>query len=470
MATPKRTSKRTTSGTVQSKVQLTLDPIRSGRQYFAWGLGNDDYTWAALIAVRDCTPAQIAINERTRYIIGEPWENEAAANLIVASQIKKLTLNELYQHLCNQAAWWDGAFCIRVKRDITGRPAEYLPAPLQNYRRNREDSGWLFNPWFGDKLNYQQTQSYAYLPDFDPLLTPAQGVELMDAIKVANGGDYWGELIYCNKRGEFDHIYPYPAWANSIEVLQRSSLTAKSLKKQALGEFMPKVVMTVVGTFDDYNGNRVGPGDTENVGPSQLQVIQGQLGQMLSPDDPTPAMVFTAPNKESMPQVDVIQTEGLAVAAADIQAGADDMVLRNFSVPPILCGQAKSGQLGNMQELANNERLFNQRCKAWRIPIIDKLQELFNVTITVRDVVGFSYIDPAYLDVLTPDEKRKQIGYEALPAQSDNAAKGLVDVINGLSPLVANKILDSMSPQQILDIVGLQYQPATPPPLPNATT
>lgn len=461
------------SGTVQSKVQLTLDPIRSGRQYYQWGLANDNYTWDAIIAVRDCTPAQVALNERTRYIIGEPWENEAAANMIVASQIRKLTLYELYQHLCNQAAWWDGAFCIRVKRDITGRPAEYLPAPMQMYRRNRDDSGWLFNPWFGDKLNYLQNQSYEYLPDFDQNLTPAQGVELMDSIKAVNNGNYWGELIWCNNKVAFDDHYPYPAWMNSIEVLQRSSLTAKSLRKQALGEFMPKIVMSIVGTFDDNNTNRVGTGDANNIGPSQLSIIQGQLGQMLSPDDPTPAMVFTAANKEAMPQIDVIETEGLAVAAAEIQAGADDNVLRNFSVPPILCGQAKAGQLGSMQELSNNERLFNSRMRPLRLPIIAKLEQLFGITITVKDVIGFGYIDPAYLDVLTPDEKRKQIGYEPLPAQTDQNSKGITDILNSLPALVANKILESMSQQQILDIVGLKAEPVTPettpPPLPNGT-
>jgi DNA-binding Lrp family transcriptional regulator len=63
--------------------------------------------------------------------------------------------------------------------------------------------------------------------------------------------------------------------------------------------------------------------------------------------------------------------------------------------------------------------------------------------------------ETALLQILTKDELREKAGFEPNEVQELGTSRLVVDAINSLSPLVANKVLESMSPNEIRLLAGL---------------
>lgn len=455
--------KSANAGKVEAKISLTTAPIRSGNQYFEWGFG-DTYWWNAKLAVRDCGPADTAINELTRYIAGLSFVDKEMEGRVVSTDNGRVTLRALFEQLSHQAAWFNGAFAIRVKRNqYTGKAVDIQSAHLPDFRRNRDNTGWLYNPWFGDKYNYQQNQQYVFLPDFDPTLSDAEGLALLEETMAINRGEYMGELLYYKGYSVVNEPYPYPPAFNSIEVLRRDGVVAQALLNQGLRGFAPSMVVTMVGNISDENTDQTNTGDGQSIGPSDFAKLVNQVSDMYSPSNPSQAVVLTAPNQESLPDIKMLDVEGLAEKSADIQKGADENVYRLFRVPPVLVGVSTPGALGSREELANNEIIFNGYCTSLRNVIIRTLGLLGIEGIEVIDALQFRYIPDVILSAMTADEQRQYVGLPMLEQKIPDAKQRILEALSTLSPLIATKVLEDMTIDERRALVGLT-------PVPNPAT
>lgn len=72
--------------------------------------------------------------------------------------------------------------------------------------------------------------------------------------------------------------------------------------------------------------------------------------------------------------------------------------------------------------------------------------------------VGINALNPEVSKFMTNDEVREKLGLPSTKTLDGNATK-VIDSINSLSPLVANKVLESMSPDEIRSLVGLAIAP-----------
>lgn len=459
------TGRKSSGVNVEAKVSLTSDPIRSGLRYFEWG-NFDTYWWNAYLAVRDCGPASTAIWELTRYIGGLGFVDPELETRVVSTDNGRVTLRALFEQLSHQAAWFNGAFAIRVKRNkYTGEVVDLQAAHLPDFRRNREGNGWLYNPWFGDKINFQQNQRYIWLPDYDPNLTPAQGKERYQQTIDANNGEYMGELYYYKGHGVLTDPYPYPPAFNSIEVLRRNSVAAQALLNQGLRGFAPSMVVTMVGAVSNENTDQINTGDGKQIGPSDFARTTAQFSDLFNPHNPSQAVILTAPNKEALPEIKMLDIEGLARDSADIQRGADENVYRLFRVPPVLVGVSTPGALGSREELANNEKIFNGFCVGQRQPIKRTLELMLKLDdIEVIDACQFTFIPDVILATMTPDEQRTYVGLPKLEQQIPDENQKTLDILASISPLVATKVLDDMTQDERRALIG--KGPVNPPPLP----
>ena len=56
---------------------------------------------------------------------------------------------------------------------------------------------------------------------------------------------------------------------------------------------------------------------------------------------------------------------------------------------------------------------------------------------------------------MTKDEIREKLGLPALETKTSSSSQDVTDALNSLSPLVANKVLESMTPNEIRALIGL---------------
>lgn len=125
---------------------------------------------------------------------------------------------------------------------------------------------------------------------------------------------------------------------------------------------------------------------------------------------------------------------------------------------PMLFGVRVEGQLGGRNEMATAYSLFqNTYITPKQLLIEAVLNELVGLSgrLTIKPVEPIlpDFSEATLLSILTKDEMREIIGRK--PLDTTVTQNAVNDAINTLSPLVANKVLESMTPNEIRALVSL---------------
>lgn len=139
---------------------------------------------------------------------------------------------------------------------------------------------------------------------------------------------------------------------------------------------------------------------------------------------------------------------------------------------PMLFGVQQEGKLGNATELRIAYEIFKNTYVNEKRQLPESVVNYFasiagvQQRFTFKDVeaVGIEITSELILSALTKDEKRELIGYDKEIITGNSV---ISNAINSLSPLVANKVLESMSPDEIRSLAGLSPKgadqiPSTP--------
>lgn len=136
---------------------------------------------------------------------------------------------------------------------------------------------------------------------------------------------------------------------------------------------------------------------------------------------------------------------------------------------PMLFGIKTEGQLGGRAELREASELFqntyiNAKQKAIEA-IINYLYGFNGVTAELElrksEPIGFEFSEAVITANMSKDEIREKLG---LPPVEQPAAEDMINALNGLSPAIAQKVLDNMTADELRGLVGLgnTQQPAPP--------
>jgi hypothetical protein len=131
-------------------------------------------------------------------------------------------------------------------------------------------------------------------------------------------------------------------------------------------------------------------------------------------------------------------------------------------VNPMLFGVKTEGQLGGRAELVEAYELFKATYINDRVR---KVERMINYLGSFNGVEGMELIpvepiteqlsEQALLTIMTKQELREKAGLLAIETKQEASVKDVIEAINSLSPLVANKVLESMSPNEIRSLVSL---------------
>jgi hypothetical protein len=128
----------------------------------------------------------------------------------------------------------------------------------------------------------------------------------------------------------------------------------------------------------------------------------------------------------------------------------------------MLFGVKTEGQLGGRQELVEAYELFKATYVNDRVR---KVERMINYLGSFNGVEGMELIpvepiteqlsENAMIQAMTPTELREKAGLPAIEIKTESSVQDVITAINSLSPLVANKVLESMSPNEIRALVSL---------------
>jgi len=140
-----------------------------------------------------------------------------------------------------------------------------------------------------------------------------------------------------------------------------------------------------------------------------------------------------------------------------------DHIATAFQVPSILAGIQVSGKLGTAKEIADSSIYYqnavikhDQNLLMYEMNALAKLMSGYDGTIIkVSNSIPLAFVAESFAGAFTEEEIRDAFGYGAKEVKLNTAANNIIDNINALSPLVANKVLESMSEAEIRSLAGL---------------
>jgi ribosomal protein S25 len=130
---------------------------------------------------------------------------------------------------------------------------------------------------------------------------------------------------------------------------------------------------------------------------------------------------------------------------------------------PDLFGISTPGQLGSRQQMRDSYEIFKNTYvndkQIFIEQIFSELAKLHGASESLEIIpvepIGFEFSAEIIAANLTKDEIREKLGAPLLEQKTTTSNQDIIDSINSLSPLVANKVLESMTANEIRSLVGL---------------
>lgn len=130
---------------------------------------------------------------------------------------------------------------------------------------------------------------------------------------------------------------------------------------------------------------------------------------------------------------------------------------------PMLFGIKTEGQLGGRTELREAAELFQNTYvngrQQWLEKIFNALASNAGVTtpLTIQrtEPIAFEFSEAVQAQNMTQDEIREKMGLPPVEKKDNTAAQETINSLNSLSPLVANKVLEAMTADEVRGLIGL---------------
>ena len=164
----------------------------------------------------------------------------------------------------------------------------------------------------------------------------------------------------------------------------------------------------------------------------------------------------------------VIEDLGASDITKEDFGNVDKMIQQNIFAghqitAPDLFGISTPGQLGTRQQMRDSYEIFKNTYVNDKQIFLEQVFSLLaklhgansELQIVPVEPIGIEFTETIIAANLTKDEIREKLGAPALEPKTSSTSQDVIDAINSLSPLVANKVLESMTANEIRSLVGL---------------
>lgn len=415
-----------------------------------WG-AKDDLPHEYLRLISDSGTASSCMRRVSKFIFADGFQDKAVADRMV-SELQ--TADALLQDMAGDAAAFSGV-ALRVRLVDGEVMAENLPFECV---RKLDNGFYFYNPTLG------QTKVDKALNEILPGYSTQDNLREA-AAENAEAMAETGQIYYYFEKTKGAYEYPVPVYAatGSLADMETDAEIALYVNDDVKSGFRLNAILTAIGDFSSTIGE-----NGEEIPNPDLEGLKTQLRSFTTREGRGEArkkvLLLTAPTQEMIPKLEPFNNSQALELLADLTDHIANKVCRNWSVPPVLVGLSKPGQLGQSQEIANMIKLFQMDIVGTQNWIQRIFAELWP---DVQDWATTSlnpidYFPPEVLAKMTDDEIRQLGGLPPVEAELPSEAEKTLNAINALSPLVANKVLDSMTEDEIRALVGLKQKPNDP--------
>lgn len=397
--------------------------------------------------VYDSGTASACYSKLAQFLYAKGFVNEAASKLQVNEH---QTANALLAELVPYRALLRGT-AYAVNFSILGTEKEVACIPFECVRKLK-NGRFVVN--FGLSEGKQKKEDDMEFLPFNPYATPEEiSQEIIDYIDAGNV--YYGHMYYSFRKRPGQNIYPIPDYFAGKEDIETDAEISRFERKNIKNGFFPDAMLTAIG--EEYDDVVVRNDDgTETSAPSDAKTgLVKTIKSIKGGETEATVLLITAPNKESVPDLKTFDRGPGLKSMEGMTDRVANKVARHFGVPPVLIGLSTEGKLGNNQELLNSIKLFGLVLA----PMQDDIKRDFEVLFpghdwSISSLNPFDYIDPVIAAKMTDDEIRSFGGLPELEKPQSSEMEKTLAALNSLSPLVANKVLESLSSEELRGLIG----------------
>jgi len=131
---------------------------------------------------------------------------------------------------------------------------------------------------------------------------------------------------------------------------------------------------------------------------------------------------------------------------------------------PSIFGIAEAGELGSRTEMRDGYEIFKNTYVNAKQMFLESTFNMLagfagyaeDLQIIPTEPIGMEFTETALLQIMDKDEMREKIGLKPIEVRQTTTNQDVIDAINSLSPLVANKVLEQLTPNELRSLISLQ--------------
>lgn len=425
------------------QVPLPIYKEVKGKDYIYYGEKND-YPNYLLRLYNNSAKNNAIITGKVDYICGNGWEvksEDESAKAQAYSLMDKVnkygeSLDEITKKISTDLSIFGGYYLQVIWSKDKKSIAEIYHIDYFKVRTNYDNSFYYVgNDWIkGDYVNAKP--KYETYPAFDPATRTGT------------------QILYFKEYRAGENIYSLPDYRGAINYLELDiSISEYHLNTINNGMFSSKLI--------NLNNGKVSDEEQEAIEQQFKDKFSGSKNAgkfMLSFND----------SGENAPSIIDLSGTELDKHFDLLNKTVQQEVFSGHKITsPMLFGIKTEGQLGGRAELREASELFqntyiNAKQKAIE-SIINYLYGFNGVTAELElrktEPIGFEFSEAVITANMSKDEIREKLG---LPPVEEQVSEGMINALNGLSPAIAQKVLDNMTAEELRGLVGLtQNQPQT---------
>ena len=399
---------------------------KKGEGYMQYGQ-NNDYPQYLLDLFNKSAKHNAIVRGKVNYIVGNGWAGEQP---IVKQVNREETLNDLTKKVALDIELFGGAYIQVIWSVMGGQVAELWHCDYTKIRTNKDNTQfWYKDDWKATR-NQEKAEVYSAFNPANP-----QGVQ----------------ILYVKEYRPGMNVYSLPGYFGALNYIESDVEVSKHVLGNAQTGFSASKLITLP------NGEP---------SPDEKRAVSRQFDNMYTGADGKKYLLAFVNDATRKPIVDDL---GASDLTKEDFSRVDELIQTNiFSghqiTSPDLFGIATPGQLGNRQQMRDSYEIFNNtyvRYKQMQLEgVFNMLGQYAGVTVELKiiptDPIGIEFSENVLIQNMSKDEIREMLNLPPLEVDASNEAQRVTDGIAALSPLVANKVLESMTKNEIRALVALK--------------
>jgi hypothetical protein len=419
----------------QHKVPLFIE--NKSQQWVSYGVEND-YPNYLLNLYRRSAKHNAIVNGKVGYIVGKGWtsENEtpAAKAFLDSPTFPNAydSMNDLTQKLTLDMEIYNG-FALEVTWSRGGGIAEICHVDFHRVRADKDEKMFYVYDWYDEYevRQFPQLNQVNQIPAFDP------------------DNRIGKQLFYYRAYSAGVKVYPLPEYLGGTAYIELdveiANFHVNNIKNNFWGSYLinfPNGIPTPEESDAIERQMKMKFGGTDNAGRFLVNFSD-------SPETKPELTPLTPSDLDK--QFDILN-----------KTVQQEIFVAHRVTSPMLFGVKTEGQLGGRAEMVESYEIFKATYIEDRVQRIERsvnyLASFNGVTglkLQPTEPISEQLSEVGLLQIATKDELREKAGLPILETEELGGARLVADAINALSPLVANKVLESMSPNEIRALAAL---------------